>query len=654
MTHVSPTAFCTWSVLSCALFLFLVCHLWRYDRFACLKWSSTPYNGAFKRLMTYTYLISIPMIGAFSVGFTWMKYKAGYMKVLGFGYIPTPYVFWPQAYQDAIFPLMLVFSFAWSLEMITHLEELCFWLFLVRSGPSQHDWFKSRYSKLWMGGSVVALVYVPLLAILNRSNPYKCEARTFLAGSAGDFALTVAFLPILWNFPTFLDKLKGERVDEAVIIRLQKFYELNIIRVIFRCFMFIPLFILGMDGVIGHKHSINESLFWTDLLATLAAFGCAFSSVCTILIFFPRSYEAEYRANNSGPPSECLPSPLWKNTNLSDHADSLQYHHQLHQTTPTQLRSKSKSTLASMAKELKRTPVKRVLSRISVRMPLPQALRRKTSQLTIASDVHPFNYPNDDLSTVASPPLNAERSGNRTYLLTDSPILEAAKEQQENDDVELFVLDGVGSDGAAEVGVVFSGAKRTKQHRERTRHSKHRERKAGTSSPPPPRYDAGPSSPPKARLGGADGWSKRKGLNHEFVRVEAPRFVDPDAILSIPHMPYSHSPSDSAAASNLVSSDAASSPSPQRGDEKHMHRGNHPRAYPFAGDGSGSRHRRSHVSQTAACTCASSSLSRLTAANVKEHNHRMSKLNPLILSFSSPLDVAGRDTLPKASQRAWV
>lgn len=52
-------------------------------------------------------------------------------------------------------------------------SELCFWLFLVGAGPTQHDWFHSRYSKLWMGGSVVALVYVPLITILNRSNPFK-------------------------------------------------------------------------------------------------------------------------------------------------------------------------------------------------------------------------------------------------------------------------------------------------------------------------------------------------------------------------------------------------------------------------------------------------------------------------------------------------
>lgn len=337
-------------------------------------------------------------------------------------------------------------------------------------------------------------------------------------------------------------------------------------------------------------------------------------------IFFPRSYEAEYRANNSVPPtgSEAPQSPLSK-TNMSDHAGS--YHHH-HQSTSTHLRSKSKSTLATMAKELKRTPVKQVLSRFRVRMPVPQALRRKTSQLTMASDVHPFNYPNEPSLecgwSSASPPLSAARSGNKTYLLTDSPILEAAKELSGNDDVELFVLDGTGSDGI-DGGVVYSKTTRVStKHRPR-----HQNRKAGSSSPPPPRYDAGTSRPPAVR--GAEGWTKRKGPGPELVRVEAPHFVDPDAILSLPHMPYSSTSADS----RLVSSDASS---PLR-DEKH-HR-DRPRAYPFAGDGSSSRHRRSNVPQTP-CTC-SSGLSRLTSANLKEHNHRMSKLNPLVLSFSSPL-----------------
>ena len=35
---------------------------------------------------------------------------------------PKPYSLWTKAHYNAIFPLVLVFSFGWSFEMMTHLE----------------------------------------------------------------------------------------------------------------------------------------------------------------------------------------------------------------------------------------------------------------------------------------------------------------------------------------------------------------------------------------------------------------------------------------------------------------------------------------------------------------------------------------------------
>jgi len=352
-------------------------------------------------------------------------------------------------------------------------------------------------------------------------------------------------------------------------------------------------------------------------------------------IFFPRSYEAEYRANNTAPPSESPESPP-SNTNHSLHVDSYHHHkNQDHTTASPQSRLKSKLSLAIMAKELRQTPVKRVLSHFRVRVPMP--LRRKTSQLSIASDVTPFSYPNEPASergrsSSSSPPLSAARSG-RTYLLTDSPILEATKELP-SDDVELFVLDGTGSD----VGVVCRP--KYVEHRHRHWHSESRDRKGGSSSPPPPRYEAGSSRHPAVD----EPWTKRRGTGPEFVVMDEPHFIDPDAVLSLPQIPYS--PVSSASASALHSS-------PPRNKKQHQHRQDRSRTCPATGDGSNTRHRRSNVPQMTPHTGASS-LSRLTAANVKEHNHRMSKLNPLVLSFSSPLDVAGRNAFTKTAQPVWV
>ena len=40
--------------------------------------------------------------------------------------------------------------------------------------------------------------------------------------------------------------------------------------------------VLGVDGV--HEHHVNESMFWTDFLAMVGAFGCCLSSALTLVV----------------------------------------------------------------------------------------------------------------------------------------------------------------------------------------------------------------------------------------------------------------------------------------------------------------------------------------------------------------------------------
>jgi hypothetical protein len=242
--------------------------------------------------MTYSYLLSVPLILTFSLGFTIIKYQNGYSDIPGHGIVPKPYQLWDKSSQAAIFPLMLAFSVGWSLEMVTHLEELCFWLFLVNAGSAQQDWFRSLYFRVWLVGSSVAVLYMPLVTIFTRDDHLKNEAYTFLAGSLGSLSLTLWFTPILFAFPSFLDSLREDNVDNNTIVRLTKFHELNTIRICFRFLFTVPLLILGVDGIRPHQH-INESMIWTDFLAMLAAFGCVTSSGITLVIFFPRSIEGE-------------------------------------------------------------------------------------------------------------------------------------------------------------------------------------------------------------------------------------------------------------------------------------------------------------------------------------------------------------------------
>ena len=92
-----------------------------------------------------------------------------------------------------------------------------FFFFLFDSSPSFFGfWYLAGWTifvirnSLWYVGAI------------------QCEAHMFTAGSIGDLVLTVAFIPILCNFPRFIRKVKAEGVDSSVIIRLRKFFELNV------------------------------------------------------------------------------------------------------------------------------------------------------------------------------------------------------------------------------------------------------------------------------------------------------------------------------------------------------------------------------------------------------------------------------------------
>lgn len=292
MAHMSPAVYLVWAALTVMFESFLVYHLWSFDRFKCLRWNHGLRSGAFKRVMTYSYLTSIPLIAIYAVGFSIIKYSYGFTVIPGTGTTPTPYELWRDSAQNAILPLYLCFSVAWGLEMVTHLEELCFWLFLIHSSSVKQDWFRSLYFKTWAIGSVGAIICMPLVTIFTREDPYKCEAYTILVGSLGSLSLTIWFLPVLWTFPTFLENLKQANVDTSTMVKLTKFHELNCIRVFFRFLFTVPFVILGIDGIRPHQH-INDKMFPTDLLGMIAGIGCVVSSGITLVIFFPRSIKGE-------------------------------------------------------------------------------------------------------------------------------------------------------------------------------------------------------------------------------------------------------------------------------------------------------------------------------------------------------------------------
>ncbi|KAI9507127.1 hypothetical protein F5148DRAFT_151816 [Russula earlei] len=396
MSHLTPPTLLVWSLLTSLLGCLLLYHLWCFDRFRCIRWNQGP-QGTFKRVMTYSYLLSVPSIMTYAIGFSIIKYSEGYITFPGFGVIPNPYQLWTPAHRSAILPLYMCMAVAWSCEMVTHLEELCFWLFVVNARPTQKDWFSSLYFKTWVVGSAAAIFCVPFVTLFHRSDPLKCEAYTLLAGSLGSLFLTLSFIPVLFLFQPFLRGLREEGVDMNTIIRLTKFHELNTIRVFFRLLFALPLLVLSIDGV-RHHHTINEKLFDTEFLAMLSGFGMVVSSGITVMIFFPRSIENEILARDMGLRSRGLfgsrnhlisvsqeqelygtydPEDMPVESKPTSSSPPPQYHHSVNVPSPMQLREGSHTPLplvhpATLPTELVRlAPNRRPAS--PERMPYPAA-----------------------------------------------------------------------------------------------------------------------------------------------------------------------------------------------------------------------------------------------------------------------------------------
>ncbi|KAI0350635.1 hypothetical protein OH77DRAFT_1061049 [Trametes cingulata] len=297
MSTASATAFLLWAILSVLFLAFLVHHLWCYDKFKCLRWSAGRQPGAFKRVMTYSYLGAVPLFAVYSIGTTVIKYREGFVILPDGTFIPRPIEMYQEVNREWVLPLQFVFSFAWALELVTHLEELAFWLYLLHQNPNKEAWFSSWEYRLWYMGSLLALIGMPLTALITRNHLETCDAYIFLVGAAGSTSTTLSFLYVLWRFPKFIRHVKEEGADPTVVVRLATFYQLNQVRVVFRFMFTLPLLVLALDGIIGVSHPVNRNLFLTDFFTMIAGLGCFVSSMITLLIFFPRSIvrEAGYK-----------------------------------------------------------------------------------------------------------------------------------------------------------------------------------------------------------------------------------------------------------------------------------------------------------------------------------------------------------------------
>ncbi|KIY69797.1 hypothetical protein CYLTODRAFT_212928 [Cylindrobasidium torrendii FP15055 ss-10] len=299
MNAGSPAVYLLWALLSCCFLIFMLSHLWAYDRFKCLRWSSGRQPGAFKRVMTYSYVMTLPLLCIFSVVLTVIKYKEGFIVLEDGKIVPRPILLWSAANQRWILALFFILSIAWALELVTHLEELTFWLFLLHQGPGKRDWFESWEFRVWYLGSMFAILGMPLIALIKRNDKASGIAWIFMCGSAAGALTTICFFYVLARFPHFIRQVKAEGADVEVVNRLSSYYKLNVIRIKFRLLFHFPLLIIGVDGI-APPFPVLDIIFWDDFLLMLAGVGCFISSALTLLLFFPRSLHSEPK---SSPPA---------------------------------------------------------------------------------------------------------------------------------------------------------------------------------------------------------------------------------------------------------------------------------------------------------------------------------------------------------------
>ncbi|KDR75588.1 hypothetical protein GALMADRAFT_248075 [Galerina marginata CBS 339.88] len=316
MSNGSPTAYLLWAILACIFLVFLLLHLWSYDRFKCLKWDSGRQPGAFKRVMTYSYVATLPLLVVFSVAMTALKFKEGYWVTPDGEIVPRPMSLWDTRHRHRLLPLYFVLSVGWSLELVTHLEELAFWLFLLHQGPGKRDWFDSLEFRGWYMGSIIAIIGMPLTTLVKRGDIDTLQAWIFLAGASAGTFTTVCFLYVLARFPGFIQYVKDGGAEPDVVVRLATFYSLNRIRVVFRFLFTVPLLVIAVDALCP-PYTIIGNEFAVDFLLMMGGIGCFISSAITLLIFFPRSItrESGYKAkiispsNSAKPPAATSPLP---------------------------------------------------------------------------------------------------------------------------------------------------------------------------------------------------------------------------------------------------------------------------------------------------------------------------------------------------------
>ncbi|WVQ98181.1 hypothetical protein IAU59_005303 [Kwoniella sp. CBS 9459] len=295
MCHESPSAQFLGAMVTILGDVFMVWHLWRYDKFRCLLFTR---RSAFRFIIVWKFIVSMALFTAWNVILVWVKYEEYYAVVpispTESEIMPVPFQLWDAHKQRLVRASYYMLAIAWALVLAIHSEETLYWAYLIGSirKRSAGSWFGSIWFKVWLASCVLVCGVLPGVANVETTNLIKMEGNIFMTGSILASCLFSMSMWLLFVFPSFIKESRRQGANPEVISRLYYFKELNTIRTIFRMLYVACILTLSIDGFTEHKH-VNSSPFWLDLFYVCGLVFVFTSNGLSLMILLPRNLESE-------------------------------------------------------------------------------------------------------------------------------------------------------------------------------------------------------------------------------------------------------------------------------------------------------------------------------------------------------------------------
>ncbi|WWD19005.1 hypothetical protein CI109_103462 [Kwoniella shandongensis] len=285
----------TFSALSATTgLLFMIWHIWHFDRFRCMLYSRDDW---FRAVMCHILFWSVICF----LVYTWINVHVIYSEYWVFipqinKTIVSPWQLWSEGHQRLWRIGLYVMSAGWGFLQGVHLEEFLYWGYLIKSirtpGGPKTSWIGSGFFKIWVALFVSAFALLLGSVHIETHNLDIMRCYLFLIGSCMSILLAVASVVLCVIFPSFLRTVKRQGATFEVLERLYFFAEINQIRTVCRIVYSICFIILSADGFTKEK-KINSTAFWPDVLFLCGQFGLFSATVLSVVVLLPRNMSSE-------------------------------------------------------------------------------------------------------------------------------------------------------------------------------------------------------------------------------------------------------------------------------------------------------------------------------------------------------------------------